>query len=187
MIKSLLPTPQKRRVPIASDQSDSDSEHNQGMTRDLSYTPGCEATLGKTSKSRDEKERMKCIARDHGACIFMGPASPEACHVIPFTVNATEAGRAQLLAVRHAFDLILGSEPPRRYKLLTDHLGCSDKSWNMLSLNRQLHKWWSETYFAIKCLGIAPPRARMGPLRSGFNFSGCPYETRHNTGNAPLT
>ena len=127
-IKWLPPTPQKRRVPIASDQSDSDSEHNQGIARDPSYTPGREAMLGKTSKSRDEKERMKCIARDHGACILMGTASPEACHVIPFTVNATEAGRARLLAVRHAFDLIPGSEPARRYKLLAGHLGCSDKS-----------------------------------------------------------
>jgi len=26
----------------------------------------------------------------------------------------------------------------------------------MLSLNRQMHKWWSMCYFAFKCLGITP-------------------------------
>lgn len=151
------------------------------MTRDPSYTPGREATLGKTSKSREEKERMKCIARDHGACILMSTASLEACHVIPFTVNATEAGRARLLAVRHAFDLIPGSEPAHRYKLLTDHLGCSDKSWNMLSLNRQLHKWWSGTYFAIKCLGIAPTQSQVGAVTIRLQFQWMPLRdtTQH--------
>ena len=174
-------TPRKRRVPTAGDQSDSDSEHDQGRTRDPSYTPGSEATSGKTSKNRDEKEMKKCIARDHGACLLTGTASPEACHIIPFAVNSTEEEQARLLEARNAFDLIPGSEPVRRYKLLTVHLGCSDKAWNMLSLNRQLHKWWSEMYFAIKCLGIAPSQSQEGAVTIRLQFQWMPLRntTQH--------
>ena len=33
-------------------------------------------------------------------------------------------------------------------------VGCSDCAWNMLAVNRQLHKWWSMGLWAVKCLGI---------------------------------
>ena len=38
----------------------------------------------------------------------------------------------------------------------TGGLGVSDKLWNMVSLNPQLHVWWGKAYFGFKCLGILP-------------------------------
>jgi len=43
---------------------------------------------------------------------------------------------------------------PKLQRLLANGLGCSDKSWNMICLNRQLHFWWAEARFGLKCLGI---------------------------------
>jgi len=39
-------------------------------------------------------------------------------------------------------------------KIFSSKIGVSDRSWNEISLNRQLHNWWSEGYFAFKPLGI---------------------------------
>lgn len=38
--------------------------------------------------------------------------------------------------------------------MFTSKVGISDKAWNMITLNRQLHKWWSLGYFAFLPLGI---------------------------------
>lgn len=32
----------------------------------------------------------------------------------------------------------------------------TDKAWNMLCLNPQLHRWWGEARFGLKCLGVTP-------------------------------
>ncbi|RMD40966.1 hypothetical protein DV735_g4180, partial [Chaetothyriales sp. CBS 134920] len=34
------------------------------------------------------------------------------------------------------------------------------RSWNMLAINRQLHKWWAMGLWALKCLGITPMGAQ---------------------------
>ncbi len=40
--------------------------------------------------------------------------------------------------------------------LITSELGCSDKAWNMLSINTELHRYWSRPYWAVKCVSIMP-------------------------------
>ncbi|RYP73161.1 hypothetical protein DL771_003797 [Monosporascus sp. 5C6A] len=40
-------------------------------------------------------------------------------------------------------------------ELFASRVGVSDKKWNMISLSLTLHDWWSQPYFALKCLGIA--------------------------------
>ncbi|KAK3323824.1 hypothetical protein B0T19DRAFT_463706 [Cercophora scortea] len=39
-------------------------------------------------------------------------------------------------------------------KVSSSKTGVSDRSWNEISLNKQLHDWWSKGYFAFKPLGI---------------------------------
>ncbi len=38
--------------------------------------------------------------------------------------------------------------------LVTTSLGCSDRAWNQLCLNTQMHRWWSKALWGFKCLGI---------------------------------
>lgn len=33
-------------------------------------------------------------------------------------------------------------------------LGASDKSWNMISINSQLHRYWDNAYFGLKWMGV---------------------------------
>lgn len=57
-------------------------------------------------------------------------------------------------------DDMISEEPPsslfaiRCRKIFTSKIGVSDKSWNEICLNRQLHNWWGRGYFAFKPLGI---------------------------------
>jgi len=53
-------------------------------------------------------------------------------------------------------------------KRFAARVGASDKSWNEISLNSQLHAWWSEGYFAFKPLGID------GTIFDGVNAKGHP-------------
>ncbi len=76
-------------------------------------------------------------------------ASPETCHVFPFSANNNES---KLTTLRRSEEVmaywIVGPK-------LLRHPGCSDKAWNMICLSRQLHKWWGECLWAFKCLGIS--------------------------------
>lgn len=40
----------------------------------------------------------------------------------------------------------------------------------MVSLNRQAHKWWSESYFALKCLGISPRSDQEWEIQLQFHW-----------------
>lgn len=46
--------------------------------------------------------------------------------------------------------------------ILTSSLGCTDRSWNMLSLSPSLHTWWARGYFAFRCLGVTPAEGGQG-------------------------
>ncbi|KAK3358212.1 hypothetical protein B0T25DRAFT_178189 [Lasiosphaeria hispida] len=58
------------------------------------------------------------------------------------------------------------------HKLFSSKIGVSDRSWNEISLNGQLHIWWSLAYFAFKPLGID------GTITKGLDPSGI---TKHYT------
>lgn len=107
--------------------------------------------------------------RDRGACVFLGSADPEACHILPFAINSTNANRQELLGYRGG--LAIGTDDTTKLSnLLVSSLGCSDKAWNMLLLNRQMHKWWSGCHFAIKCLGITPLGEEQSEIQLQFHW-----------------
>lgn len=66
--------------------------------------------------------------------------------------------------------ILLADDAATKFDLLLDGLSCSDKSWNMISLSRQLHKWWSESIFAIKCLGITPLSKGKSEIQLQFHW-----------------
>ncbi len=41
-------------------------------------------------------------------------------------------------------------------RLLLTSRGATDYSWNMLAVSPQLHVWWGQGLWAVKCLGITP-------------------------------
>jgi hypothetical protein len=97
---------------------------------------------------------FQCLERDGDICIISGTANPEACHIVPFAFNSSEENlNARLLDPL----ILLAASPAGDIEdLLTAKLGCSDKSWNTLTLNSQLHIWCGSRYLALKCLGIFP-------------------------------
>lgn len=105
--------------------------------------------------ARDEAERTKCLYRDSSGCIFMRSALPEAFHIVPFGINWNERRLYELSRLAD-FTYLLSDGDTSRGALLTGGVCRSDKAWNMLSLNLQLHTWWALGYFGLEYLGITP-------------------------------
>src|SRR6266566_4869813 len=47
-------------------------------------------------------------------------------------------------------------------RLINAGVGCSDKAWNMLAANRQMHHWWSKACWGFRLVGVTPEGS--GPL-----------------------
>ncbi|KAM6483065.1 hypothetical protein HDV62DRAFT_405751, partial [Trichoderma sp. SZMC 28011] len=123
-----------------------------------SLSTGSEMTIGE-----DANERAKCIARDGGVCVLTGAAYPEVCHIVPFEINATQAGLAYYREQFSHLTRLLGKESyVQMIGLLDSELGCSDKAWNMLCLHPTLRDWWKKCLIGLKCLCIIPFSRRMG-------------------------
>ncbi|KAL6813596.1 hypothetical protein V8C40DRAFT_283301 [Trichoderma camerunense] len=102
-------------------------------------------------------ERAKCIARDGGVCVLTGAAYPEVCHIVPFEINATQAGLAHYREQFSHLTRLLGKESHAQViGLLGSGLGCSDKAWNMLCLHPTLRDWWRKCLIGLKYLGMIP-------------------------------
>jgi len=54
--------------------------------------------------------------------------------------------------------------------LISERLGCSDRTWNMISMNKQMHDWWSNARFGLKCLGIYPDGEDIWVVRLQFHW-----------------
>lgn len=98
------------------------------------------------------------MQRDGLVCIATKSVKPDVCHIWPFAANDTYQRRDKL---RNALiDNMLTLSPDMRKKLavlvapLSGELGGSDKAWNMLSLNTQLHRYWGKAYFGLRWVGV---------------------------------
>ncbi|KAJ4861529.1 HNH endonuclease domain-containing protein [Trichoderma breve] len=119
---------------------------------------GRQASLGSANTkktNRNANERKKCLVRDGNACVLMQTAMPEVCHILPFSISTTDAA---LRFFSHKcgsliYGLQFGTDDNKTLTDMSKNRGWSDKAWNMLCLNRQLHAWWAEGYFALKYLG----------------------------------
>ncbi|EPE07861.1 hypothetical protein F503_00583 [Ophiostoma piceae UAMH 11346] len=105
---------------------------------------------------RNRRAAEACLIRDGRRCIFMHTAQPEACHIFPFAATATQMGVNRLSDIPSLLDGILGTRDQAAGLLFG--VGLSDHAWNMVSLERQLHKWWALGYWGMKCLGVLPVR-----------------------------
>ena len=99
---------------------------------------------------------FQCLKRERHACLASEAAFPEACHIVPFAFNSNnenmDASHVLISRSRKLFwaDRIVLNQ------LLSENLGSSDKSWNMLALSPQIHDWWGKGLLAFRCMGIIP-------------------------------
>ncbi|KAL7784277.1 hypothetical protein V8C43DRAFT_325649 [Trichoderma afarasin] len=115
------------------------------------------------SIDEDANERAKCIARDGGVCVLTGAALPDICHIVPFEINATQAGLAHYREhFSHLTRLLDKESHAEVIGLLDSGLGCSYKSWNMLCLHPTLGDWWRKCLIGLKFLGMIPFSHQVG-------------------------
>lgn len=112
-------------------------------------------------KARDGNEKELCLARDMKRCVVTGAADPEVCHIVPWSLNKSlrnimstrqfSTGISSMLGARYGayYEGILAPSTQTSMQA-EDPRGQSDKSWNMICLNPQLHAWWGKAYFAFK-------------------------------------
>jgi hypothetical protein len=105
---------------------------------------------------RNNTEATRRLALDNKACIIMTTADPEVCHIIPFASCANHSNVEDFAGYLDESQEIFFStytEASTARQHFASGLGVSDKAWNMISLNQQLHFWWGKPYFGLKYLG----------------------------------
>ncbi|KAK0612091.1 hypothetical protein B0T14DRAFT_595599 [Immersiella caudata] len=116
-------------------------------------TTSLKRTYDEGGGDRSTCEADKCRERENSACLFTGMADPLACHIMPFSFNSNLQNRRRLGTLIDATQLF-GDRPWP--ELLTQKVRSSDFAWNMLAVSPQLHVWWAQGRWAVKCLGITP-------------------------------
>jgi hypothetical protein len=104
-------------------------------------------------------EKLRCRKRYLFQCIFIGSGFGEVAHTTPFSWNkdqqAIRATRRSLRACQVFFD---ESRKKELYHLLANlaEPGSSNKYWNMLYVNDQIHSYSGRACFGLQCLGVEP-------------------------------
>ena len=95
--------------------------------------------------------------RDGFACVVMGTPDPDACHIWPFKSNSTIHDCANLQEILLSQRFLLSSELKSKLAQLVapdnGELAASDRAWNMICFETQLHRWWGKAYFGLKWIG----------------------------------
>ncbi|TQN72273.1 hypothetical protein CSHISOI_03202 [Colletotrichum shisoi] len=92
------------------------------------------------------------LERDGMHCVLTGHKNPEVCHIWPFwAVNRKGQADKSLKALASVF----GRERINnlRKKLANRESNTVDTPGNMITLNRPLHRFWEEGYFALEPIG----------------------------------
>ncbi|KAF5529363.1 hypothetical protein FPHYL_14226, partial [Fusarium phyllophilum] len=132
-----------------------------------------EAKYPKKKVYRNKKEKEKCKERDSDMCVMMKTADPDVCHILPFTFNDTLDNAKKTENVFYGVASIMGQEFFERLRGQAadmSNLGATDRAWNMICLNPQLHRWWSKAYFGLQCLGIEHDEHNMATLTIQFRW-----------------
>jgi hypothetical protein len=92
--------------------------------------------------------------RDGGICVVTRSLCPDICHYLPFTLNNTSDNIKDTQLLFDTLDNLVSVETHERLVNLIcpmhNELGSSDKSWNMVALTTQVHRYWSKAYFGFK-------------------------------------
>ncbi|RYP80586.1 hypothetical protein DL769_002388 [Monosporascus sp. CRB-8-3] len=111
---------------------------------------------GKAVRNVAQAEKRREL--DNFRCILSKTGRPEVCHIFPYSANAKEGDRKKAAQyLKGTAELYIAGNTVQKSgqirELFASRVGVSDKKWNMISLSPTLHDWWSQPYFALKCLG----------------------------------
>lgn len=91
-------------------------------------------------------------------CTVTKSVHPDVGHYWPFAINNTVTHRDHLRENLLRNTLVLSDDLKEKLVGLlapsNGELGASDKSWNMISFNTQLHRYWDKAYFGLKWMGV---------------------------------
>lgn len=75
---------------------------------------------------------------------------------MPFALNSSKASTDVTREFNRIFFRLIGADESNMFvAFCASGVGCSDKDWNMICLNSQVHDWWAKAYFGLKCLGVS--------------------------------
>ncbi|KAM7223513.1 hypothetical protein V8F06_000987 [Rhypophila decipiens] len=128
----------------------------------------------------DEKRARKCFPGDeeselesprlqrvpgHEACIVSGTSYFDECHIVPYDAIEPksqpifeECLRGMMSFVDEDYEKATWDDEVEWYfniaRTFRTDLGISDRRWNLVCLDKQLHGFWGKACFALKSLGI---------------------------------
>lgn len=107
----------------------------------------------KKPMKRTNNERDECFHRDGQACIVMRTSDPDVYHILPYAFNSSEDNARETDTMFRATKALMSPEFFERYRDVIANPGRvrgSDKSWNLVNLNMQLHRWWGMAFWGFK-------------------------------------
>lgn len=161
----------------------------------------------KPEVTRDEKEKEERARLDGNRCVILRSGSPQVCHIVPFIATTKEVSKmAKYLppAIPCMFNnppgykktLDLNNRDPEAWidpveklelkccEIFASKPGISDKAWNQISLDYQLHAWWTQGYLAFEPLGI---EHKEGLSQIKIQFHWMPRRKDYGSEAPPLT
>ena len=165
------PTSSKKRKNTA--KSTIQSRKRSKADGDIKYIPRAAGPTGQLNP--EEKEKSARWELDGGRCVITDIANPDVCHILPLATCARQEIQAQFKLYFDQSSMLLWDDEDDETDNLNawfiTGLGVSDKAWNMISLNTQLHRWWGKAYFGFRCQGILPgPTDKQQLIRLQFHW-----------------
>lgn len=176
-------TSSKRSRVASENDDDLDEEDAEGGDDidDHDYRSSSPRIKAGTAK-RDRREKAKRLELDEFRCIVCETDSPAVCHIVPFCVNSSKAHigdwqewlRLSVGFWKESSSSIDGGLLKRSFT--SSEPGTSDKQWNMVCLNHQLHTWWGQARWGFKCLGTTDegPARKAGHAKLKLQFHWMP-------------
>ncbi|RBR26200.1 uncharacterized protein FIESC28_00983 [Fusarium coffeatum] len=117
---------------------------------------------------RSQETFNLCLQLDNDTCVVTGYPLAFAGFIVPIEWNCTNEYLEYTKSLTSALSVIIdnpaGEEPLEHLKRLYDHKGSIDKSWNVISVSRDLYQLWRRGLWALKWLSaVALPE---DPLKS---------------------
>ncbi|KAH7164679.1 hypothetical protein DER46DRAFT_661807 [Fusarium sp. MPI-SDFR-AT-0072] len=118
--------------------------------------------------------------RDGYACVFTRTSNPEVAHIIPASWNVTSVQIKKTTRLMVAIETLMAEKNKAdgwlatNQSLLADpeNPGSSDRPWNAVCMNRQLHFWFDNGLLGLKFLGSQSINDNPPCPRLMFSFTG---------------
>lgn len=102
-------------------------------------------------------KKSQFLIRDGYACVLGNKSHTSVCRIVPFSWNNRQSSIGEtrmLLLVTLAFFAVDWLDKNGFSVANSGQPGTSDQVWNMICLDERLRRYWTMTYFALKCVGI---------------------------------